>query len=253
MIRRPRPRARGSSARMLQEHVRLRLVHPGRRLVEQQEGRIGGERPRDLDAALVAVAQAGAQIVGAPRQAEFGEQRVGLAAGRAQAVAVRERRGLDVLADGQVVEQPHDLERSARCPRSAMSRGGRPDKLARRQAAMRPPASRTWPVIALTSVVLPEPFGPIRPRISAGASDSETRSSARSPGTRPRPRRRRASAGHRLSRRMPAPAVAAPRQVSPQGAGSLSGRRQPRNVALPPFSSTITAALSGTWPSSAVP
>ena len=38
-----------------------------------------------------------------------------------------------------------------------------------------------------------------------------------------------------------------------QGAGRRSGVRQPRKVGLPALSSTITAALFGTCPSSAVP
>ncbi len=52
----------------------FRLVHAGGRLVEQQVLGVGGQRSGDLHAALVAVAEAGCQILAAPIQPELGEQ-----------------------------------------------------------------------------------------------------------------------------------------------------------------------------------
>ncbi len=65
-------------------------------------------------------------------------------------------------------------------PASAISRGERPDSVVS-PAAIVPVASFTWPVMALMSVVLPEPFGPMRPTTSPAATESETWSSARRP------------------------------------------------------------------------
>ena len=88
----------------------LHLVHPGGGLVEQQESRIGGQRPGDLDPALVAVAEAEGEVIGAPRQAEFGEQRQRLVAPRLAPRAMDQGGSHDVLKHRQVVEQPDDLE-----------------------------------------------------------------------------------------------------------------------------------------------
>ena len=45
----------------------------GGRLVEEEEARIDGERPRKADAALLAVAQAGGEPVGLRGEPELGE------------------------------------------------------------------------------------------------------------------------------------------------------------------------------------
>ena len=52
----------------------LGRVHAGRRLVEQQQLRLRGERPRDLGAPPVGVGEAGGEVVGA-RQQPVAEQR----------------------------------------------------------------------------------------------------------------------------------------------------------------------------------
>ena len=44
-----------------------------------------------------------------------------------------------------------------------------------------PPLGRYSPVMTLKAVDLPEPFGPIKPRISPALSRSESLSSARTP------------------------------------------------------------------------
>ena len=53
-----------------EQRVRFRLVHPGRRLVEQEQPRPPRERPRDLGAALLAVGEHARRprcLVGEPR------------------------------------------------------------------------------------------------------------------------------------------------------------------------------------------
>ena len=92
---------------------RLAFVHPRRRLVEEQEARLGGERPRDLEAPLVAVRQRARVAVGQPVDPELREglQRV---APRAPAACPSraERAHLDVLERGQPAEEPDVLERA---------------------------------------------------------------------------------------------------------------------------------------------
>ena len=61
---------------------RLLRVHPGRRLVEQQQLRVGRERPRDLEPPLVAVGQRARLLLVAPRQAAVDEQLARLLARR---------------------------------------------------------------------------------------------------------------------------------------------------------------------------
>src|SRR3546814_12356766 len=106
--------------------------------------------------------------------------------------------------------------------------------------------------MALISVVLPEPFGPISPTISPAPSASETLSSARSPENSTE-----TLAAVRELPDMEAPAEAPggepPGAFHRHGAGMVSGLRQPTKLGLPPLSSTSTAALLGTCPSSAVP
>src|SRR5690606_30705967 len=65
-------------------------------------------------------------------------------------------------------------------PLRAISRGRSPD-ICSSPSSTRPPARGAWPVMAFTSVVLPEPFGPIKPTISPDDTDRLTRSSARRP------------------------------------------------------------------------
>ena len=123
----------------LEQARRLGLVHARRRLVEQKEGRRRGERAGDLDAPLVAVAEAAGERLGARTKAELGEQAVGDRARRRPAQAAGDRAGLDVLAHGQVPEQPHDLERPGDAPRRDLARRQPGDVLA---AAQHPPLGR---------------------------------------------------------------------------------------------------------------
>src|SRR5262245_45693110 len=56
--------------------------------------------------------------------------------------------------------------------------------MSRSPSNTRPPSGRTTPLTALKSVVLPQPFGPIRPRLAPGASDRSTGPSASTPPKR---------------------------------------------------------------------
>ena len=61
----------------LEQLVQLELfgrVEAGRGLVEQQQRRIGGERTRDLDQALMAVGKARDQLVGAAAEPDEGQR-----------------------------------------------------------------------------------------------------------------------------------------------------------------------------------
>ena len=105
---------------------RLLRVHPRRRLVEEQELRLGGERAGDLEPALVTVGQRAGAVVVAPRQAAVAEQlpgalvRLGLLAldtrrledrpedARLQAGVHSDE---DVLDRGHLLEEPDVLER----------------------------------------------------------------------------------------------------------------------------------------------
>ena len=69
------------------------------------------ERPGDLDAPLVTVAETTGELVGLIAEAEPGEQPVRDRARRRPAQAASDRAGFDVLAHGQVPKQPHDLKR----------------------------------------------------------------------------------------------------------------------------------------------
>ena len=139
-------------------------------------------------------------------------------------------------------------------PFNAICRGASPEiaSVAQRDAARRP--ARTCPVIALTSVVLPDAVRPDQPEDLAGRE--RQRHAGRAPSGPANSTETSIASSEELGIGYPAKVrrgTIAPALISAQGAGSVSGCRQPRNVGLPPLSSTITAALLGTWPSSAVP
>src|SRR6185436_16336454 len=56
--------------------------------------------------------------------------------------------------------------------------------ISRSRNRTRPPSGRTTPLMALKSVVLPQPFGPIRPRLAPVASDRSTAPSDSTPPKR---------------------------------------------------------------------
>ena len=123
-------------------------VHAGRGLVEREELRIGGERPGDLEPALVAVGQVPREVVGALGDADVLEQLEGALfdrpllatrAGVAQHRAEHAGAGAHVPADhhvlerGEVAEQADVLERPGDAARG---------DVVRLQAAERLPGER---------------------------------------------------------------------------------------------------------------
>jgi hypothetical protein len=115
-----------------------------------------------------------------------------------------ERGDRDVLAHGERPEQPQVLERADEArPRDPVRRRAGEHVVAER-APTRTVAG-TMPVIALTRVVLPAPFGPMRPRISPLRASIVAASSARKPpkSTTIASARRRTSGGSERARARP--------------------------------------------------
>jgi len=103
------------------DRARLLRVHPGRGLVEQQHRGLGGERPCDLEPALVPIGHRAGQVVGRPGQPDLGQQVEGDLAGLTLLAAVagaapdrRQRLGLRaaVPADHHVLQRGHVAEES---------------------------------------------------------------------------------------------------------------------------------------------
>src|SRR6266542_3404075 len=112
----------------LHEGRRLALRHPCRRLVEQQQARLGPERARQLEAPLIAVRQVARDLVGVTPQAHALQQRLGALTELALDLTEARAAGEDipepeadarvhahehVLDRGHVGEEPDVLERAA--------------------------------------------------------------------------------------------------------------------------------------------
>ena len=124
------------SSRSSVDHARaLVRPHAGHRLVEQEQARIGGERHRDLELAVLAVAQHGDRHVGAAAEPDARERGLrGLAQRRLRARVAPEAEGVagmrlhrerHVVERGEVGKQRGDLER-AREPELAAAPGRQP-------------------------------------------------------------------------------------------------------------------------------
>ena len=173
----------------VEDQMAFRRRHAGRRLVEQQHARALRQRDGDLDQALAAIWQFAHQlerVVGQPQRVEMIERLVedrALGADRAPeivgvAVALGDHHA-DVLQNGQPAEQLVDLE-GAREP-AARALGLRQlAVISTPSSTTRPEDGLSAPVIRLTSVVLPAPFGPISarraPRSSVRLTSRVTRS-----------------------------------------------------------------------------
>ena len=106
----------------------LGRVQAGGRLVEQQQGRIGGKRARDLDQPLMPVGETGNQFIGAGAEADKTQRRHRALVERVGTVADQPVAGPlgadhDVLQRGHRAEQPDVLERTAEaCGRALVRR-----------------------------------------------------------------------------------------------------------------------------------
>ena len=114
-------------------------VHPGGRLVQQQQGRVGAEGPGDLQAALVAVRQVLAELIVLALEADERQELAGPLRGRDLLTAVARRREQrvdpgrleprvhpdeDVLERRHVREEPDVLERAAKPGHDHVVRAG---------------------------------------------------------------------------------------------------------------------------------
>ena len=111
-----------SPADRLEELAQLLLlggVHAGRRLVEREEPRVGGERARDLEAALVAVGEVLRELVAARADAHVVEQLPGAPVDRR---LLRARGG---VAQRWRPARPPSCARAGRSSRSRAPRGSR--------------------------------------------------------------------------------------------------------------------------------
>ena len=113
-------------------------------------------------------------------EAEQRQQLVGAPARLARARAHAERGDLDVLAHREVAERLASAGTCARAP-SAPRRCGLQPVISRPSSSIVPDVGRSKPVMRLTSVDLPAPFGPIRPTTSCCRSSSVTSSTACTP------------------------------------------------------------------------
>src|SRR5262249_8241965 len=148
--------------------------------------------------------EVGGGQLGARSQARELEEPLGAGAGFAHPVGALERAGDDVLHHRHTPESAHELP-GARHPVAADPiRAGLADIVAAKR--MRPSSGGRKPVMQLKSVVLPAPFGPMRPTMSPSSMTKDTSLLA----TRP-PKRLVTEASSRRDGmvRLPTPASAA--------------------------------------------
>ena len=89
---------------------------------------------------------------------------------RGAAAAGIDRRAPDIVGDREAAERARQLEAADEAQARALVRRQPVDP--RRPKSTQPALSGTVPLMQLTSVVLPEPFGPIRPSRSPGIARS---------------------------------------------------------------------------------
>ena len=154
----------------------LLAVEARRRLVEQQQPRLGHQRPADLDQPALPEAQVLDRLVGERERGRAGRAPASHAlelVGRRPAppdqvlpeppVAAPDPLGdEEVLAHRGPAEQLDALERAADAPAGPLVDGQAADVVAVEQHDARESGSST-PSRQLKNVVLPAPFGPIRP------------------------------------------------------------------------------------------
>ena len=174
-----RLRSRSDSGSLLQ------LPQAGGRLVEDHEHRIGGKRARDFEHALLAERQIAGEVAELLAKADALQlmQRLGargafLGAVEAKRAGEETRARARIGAEQHVVDQRHvrpqlDVLERARHALAAIWRGASAVMSSPRNTIC-PALGFAVPVIRLSSVVLPAPFGPIRPRISPARTSKLT-------------------------------------------------------------------------------
>ena len=157
-----RAAARASAADELPQALALARVERGRRLVEQQQPRLGEQADGDVDPLPVAARERPDRVVGPVAQAGLVEHPAD------GGVDVR-----DLLEPG---EQPQVLrDRELRVDRRLLRD---PADLAAVERHV-PDVGSSAPARICSSVVLPAPFGPMTATSSPGAASNETPWSAR--------------------------------------------------------------------------
>ena len=166
--------------------VDLDMVQPGHDLVAQQQLRLHGQRLGEFQP----LAARAAELVGAlvddlpsPTKSRCARafSRASARLGRPFAVS-EQRADRDIVEHRQAGEGPHDLEGAADAEPRAAEGGQRAMDLPSNRIS--PELGASVPLIRLTSVVLPAPFGPMTPRISPCCSVKQTSLTAISPAKR---------------------------------------------------------------------
>ena len=194
-----RPSSARSRRIRSRQRGRLLRVHARGRLVQQQQRRLGGQRPRDLQAALIAVRQVARP--GLVRRRRGRRSRAARArarapgAPRASTLGRREHRIERVRLQPRVHARPARCRarsswrtggcsgRSGRCPSWVISCGLRPTSRSPWKM-ISPLVGRYRPAIMLKKVVLPAPFGPIRLTIERSSIAKSTSLTATRPPKR---------------------------------------------------------------------
>ncbi len=180
----------------LAELVDLAVGQPGGRLVEEQQLGVAGQRPGQLDALERAVRQAGGRAVGEIGRVRAGRGSLGRRARdrfsscsdtEPQHRSRRSRPCLGVCPDHHVLEHRHRreerqvLEGAGDAERSAMPCAGTTEQVRRRRTEAARPWARRRGSTTLNIVVLPAPFGPIKPQICPRSTSNVSSSSATMP------------------------------------------------------------------------
>ncbi len=234
----------------VQQGLRLRIVHAGGWLIEQQKQRFGGERPRDLHAALVAVTEVLAKLVRLRGEAEFVQQILRALCGNRAGCTLCEGGGLDIFEDRHRVEEAYDLEGAA---------DARKRDLAWREARERGAASRNRAArelyLAGDGIDERRLAGPVWPDeaddLAGGKRKRDMVEGAEAGEFHRHGVYRETRFRHDFSEVMGS--ALRPTRMTDQGFGRDSGLRHPTKLGFPALSSITAAALFGTWPSSFVP
>ena len=132
-------------------------IEAGGRLVEKQQGRIARQRAGERQPLLLAAGQPACRTAFEPAEPDIGKQFGGALGALVPRHAGRGQRVADI-AGGAAAEHRRALEQDG----AAVGRRGRSPPQSFPPQVMRPRVTGISPMAARNSVVLPEPFGPIR-------------------------------------------------------------------------------------------
>ena len=170
------PCSRLSAGQQLEDLVARLAIEVAGRLVAQQQRRVGDDRAGDADPLFLSARQLARIVVGALAQPDHAQRHLHppLAIGGSE--LGQQQRQLDVLAPRSAPAAGCTSERRSRCGARARPTACRPTACRcdpRRPESILPMACR-GPPIRFSSVVLPEPDGPISARKSPSGMSSVT-------------------------------------------------------------------------------